>query len=194
VHVDAAHGAMLLWSRRYAGRLDGLAAADSITADPHKILGLNQGLGTLLLRDGDDRRAVAKDVAPYFNAPDGAPDGSRFTLDGTRPLHALAAWILVRHLGRDGYGAIVDHLIGLAERFTDGVSRCSFELYAPPSMNLIAFRPDGGDLDAIERRLERTRYRLSRYHSGRGRFARAVFVNPASTQETVDELLELISC
>jgi L-2,4-diaminobutyrate decarboxylase len=189
VHVDAAHGAMLLWSRRYAARLDGLAAADSVTADPHKILGLNQGLGTLLLRDGDDRLAVAKDAAPYFNAPDGAPQSGRFTLDGTRPLHALAGWILTRHLGRAGYAALVDHLMGLCERFTDRLSEAGgFELYALPAMNLVGFRPSDGDLGAVEQRLARARFRLSRYQSARAAFLRAVFVNPATTVEIVDEL------
>jgi len=195
VHVDAAHGAMLLWSRRYAGRLAGLEAADSVTADPHKILGLNQGLGTLLLRNGEDRRAVAKDAAPYFHAPEGAPESSRFTVDGTRPLHALAAWILVRHLGRAGYEQLVDHLLGLAERFTDRVAESgAFELYAPPPMNLLAFRPTARELSAVEQRLERTRFRLSRYQSARGAFLRAVFVNPATREATVDELAELLSC
>jgi glutamate/tyrosine decarboxylase-like PLP-dependent enzyme len=197
VHVDAAHGAMLLWSRRYADRLDGLDGADSITADPHKILGLNQGLGALLVRDGHDRLAVTKDGAPYFHAPESAPQASRFTLDGTRPLHALAAWILVRHLGRSGYEQIVDHLLGLTARFTDHLSESgAFELYAPPAMNLVGFRlTDGGEpaLAALERQLAATRYRLSRYQSSRGAFLRAVFVNPATTRETVDELARLLA-
>jgi L-2,4-diaminobutyrate decarboxylase len=194
VHVDAAHGAMLLWSRRYAARLDGLDRADSVTCDPHKILGLNQGLGALLLADGRDRAAVSKDGAPYFQAPAGAPLASRFNLDGTRPLHALAAWILIRHLGRDGYAAVVDHLLGLSEYFTDRLYELGAELYAPPAMNLIGFRPPGGEaqLTALERRLAATRFRLSRYQSSRGAFARAVFVNPATRHATVDELVRLV--
>jgi glutamate/tyrosine decarboxylase-like PLP-dependent enzyme len=196
VHIDAAHGAMLLWSRRFTARLEGLEGADSITADPHKILGLNQGLGTLILRDGRDRHAVTKDGAPYFHVADGAPASSRFTLDGTRPLHALAAWILVRHLGRDGYAQLVEHLMALAERFTDHVSASgTLALFAPPMMNLIAFRPSGGDataLAALEERLAATPYRLSRYQSARGAFMRAVFVNPATTADTVDELARVL--
>jgi glutamate/tyrosine decarboxylase-like PLP-dependent enzyme len=195
VHVDAAHGAMLLWSRQHALRLDGLDSADSVTADPHKILGLNQGLGALLLRRADDRQAVTKDGAPYFQACEGAPQSSRFTLDGTRPLNALGAWILLKHLGRSGYAAIVDHLMHLAERFTDGVCQTGeLELYAPPAMNLLAFRPLDGlrDVATLEAELGATPYRLSRYQSSRGAFLRAVFVNPATTIDTVDELLSCL--
>ena len=196
-HVDAAHGSMLLLSRRHAPRLAGLERADSVTADPHKILGLNQGLGMLLLREGADREACAKRAAPYFAPPDGAPDDARFSLDGTRPLHALGAWILLRHLGRAGYERIVDHLLGLSERFVEGLARTSaFELFAPPAMNLVAFRPRGAGDGASERLFARaspSRFRPSRYRSPRGDFLRAVFVNPASTGRHVDAFVRFLA-
>ncbi len=122
VHVDAAHGAMLLFSRRYAPRLKGIELADSVAADPHKILGLNQGLGALLLRNYGDAEVVAKDPAPYFPSSPDTPSFARYTLDGTRPLHALGAWILMRHLGRSGYEQIVDHLFALTGRFVEGLA------------------------------------------------------------------------
>jgi glutamate/tyrosine decarboxylase-like PLP-dependent enzyme len=197
VHVDAAHGAMLLFSRHHAPRLSGIALADSVTADPHKILGLNQGLGALLLRDAADREAAAKEPAPYFASGVGStPALSRFSLDGTRPLQALGAWILMKHLGRAGYERIVDHLVSLTARFVEGISRSgSFDLYAPPAMNLVAFRPRGGgdaEIDRVVQRAERARRGLSRYRSARGLFLRAVFVNPATTGREIDGLVRTI--
>lgn len=196
-HVDAAHGSMLLLSRRHAPRLAGLERADSVTSDPHKILGLNQGLGMLLLRDGADRAACAKRAAPYFAPPDGAPDDARFALDGTRPLHALGAWILLRHLGRAGYERVVDHLLDLSARFVEGLARTSaFELFAPPTMNLVAFRPRGagdGGAARLFARVAPSRFRPSRYRSPRGDFLRAVFVNPATTGRHVDAFVRLLA-
>jgi L-2,4-diaminobutyrate decarboxylase len=194
VHVDAAHGAMLLFSRRSAARLAGIELADSVAADPHKILGLNQGLGALLLRDYGDSAAVAKDPAPYFESTPDTPSFARFTLDGTRPLQALGAWILMRHLGRTGYEQVVDHLFALTSRFVKGLERARrYELYTRPTMNLVAFRETGVRsasrlLDAVSIR----RY-LSRYQSPRGEFLRAVFVNPATTGREIDELLAILA-
>jgi glutamate/tyrosine decarboxylase-like PLP-dependent enzyme len=196
VHIDAAHGAMLLFSRRYSSRLAGIELADSVAADPHKILGLNQGLGALLLRDYNDAAAVAKDPAPYFASSPDTPSFARFTLDGTRPLQALGAWILMRHLGRAGYEQIVNHLFALTERFVEGLECAGgFELYTRPVMNLVAFREIGTNVsggtgllhDAVRPR------HLSTYQSPRGEFLRAVFVNPATTGKEIDGLLRLLA-
>jgi glutamate/tyrosine decarboxylase-like PLP-dependent enzyme len=192
VHVDAAHGAMLLFSRQYAPRLAGIELADSVAADPHKILGLNQGLGALLLRNYDDAGAVAKDPSPYFASAPDTPSFARFTLDGTRPLQALGAWILMRHLGRAGYEQVVDHLFALTDRFVEGLERAGgYELYSRPAMNLVAFRENGAAqlFDAAAR----GRCHLSRYQSPRGEFLRAVFVNPATTGKEIDGLLGILA-
>jgi glutamate/tyrosine decarboxylase-like PLP-dependent enzyme len=200
VHVDAAHGAMLLFSRRYAPRLAGIELADSVAADPHKILGLNQGLGALLLQDHDDAGAVVKDPVPYFASAPDTPSFARFTLDGTRPLQALGAWILMRHLGRVGYEQIVDHLFALTDRFVEGLERTGgFELYARPAMNLVAFRETGArgaDIRGTTQLLDaatRARRHVSRYQSPRGEFLRAVFVNPATTGKEINGLLAILA-
>ena len=190
VHVDAAHGAMLLFSQRYAPRIAGIDLADSVAADPHKILGLNQGLGALLLRDYDEAGTVAKDPSPYFASAPDTPLFARFTLDGTRPLQALGAWILMRHLGRAGYEQVVDHLFALTSHFVEGLGRAGgYELYARPAMNLVAFRETGARGGAGAR----ARCHLSRYQSPRGEFLRAVFVNPATTGKEIDGLLAILA-
>jgi glutamate/tyrosine decarboxylase-like PLP-dependent enzyme len=195
VHVDAAHGAMLLFSRRYAPRLAGIELADSVAADPHKILGLNQGLGALLLRDRADAEAVAKDPVPYFDSSPDTPSFARFTLDGTRPLQALGAWILMRHLGRAGYEQIVDHLFALTNRFVEGLERAGgYQLYTRPVMNLVAFREtDVRGVTRIPDSAARIRRQVSRYQSPRGEFLRAVFVNPATTGREIDGLLAILA-
>ncbi len=199
VHVDAAHGAMLLFSRRYAPRLAGIELADSVVADPHKILGLNQGFGALLLRDYDDARTVAKDPSPYFASAPDTPSFASFTLDGTRPLQALGAWILMRHLGRAGYEQVVDHLLALTTHFVEGLEHAGgYELYAPPALNLVAFRETSAreGVRRVTRLLdvaERVRRHLSCYQSPRGEFLRAVFVNPATTGKEIDGLLSILA-
>ena len=192
VHVDAAHGAMLLFSRKYASRLAGMELADSVVADPHKILGLNQGLGVLLLRNLADAEAVTKDPSPYFASAPHLPSFARYTLDGTRPLHALGAWILMRHLGCAGYEQVVNHLLALTNRFVEGLERAGgYELYARPAMNLVAFRKISA-CNTPWNGSERVFQHVSCYQSPRGEFLRTVFVNPATTGKEVDDLLEIL--
>jgi len=170
-------------------------------ADPHKILGLNQGLGALLLRDHGDAGAVAKDPSPYFASAPDMPSFARFTLDGTRPLQALGAWILMRHLGRSGYEQVVDHLFALTNHFVEGLERAGgYELYTRPAMNLVAFRetgaPRGADVSGTTRLFDAgtcLRRHVSRYQSPRGEFLRAVFVNPATTGREIDDLLGILA-
>jgi glutamate/tyrosine decarboxylase-like PLP-dependent enzyme len=197
VHVDAAHGSMLLFSRRSAELLSGIEQADSVSSDPHKLLGLNQGLGMLLLKQAADREAAAKQPAPYFLSPDGAPEAWRYPLDGTRPLNALGAFVLMRHLGRAGYARIVDHFLELAALFESKLrEHGGFELYGRRSMNLCAFRPKAASDAEVERliaRINAGKYRASRYQSSRGSFIRAVFVNPATTGADVAGYVDVLA-
>jgi glutamate/tyrosine decarboxylase-like PLP-dependent enzyme len=120
------------------------------------------------------------------------PSFARFTLDGTRPLQALGAWILMRHLGRAGYEQIVDHLFALTDRFVAGLERAGgYELYARPTMNLVAFRETG--VARLRFAAARVRRHVSCYQSLRGEFLRAVFVNPATTGKEIDGLLRMLA-
>src|SRR6266536_3342694 len=72
LHVDAAVGGALLFSRRHAGRLDGLAAADSIAIDFHKLLWQPLACGLFLVRDRAELEPLEVEVA-YLNADDPEP-------------------------------------------------------------------------------------------------------------------------
>ncbi|RKH47499.1 aspartate aminotransferase family protein [Corallococcus llansteffanensis] len=209
VHVDAAHGSMLLFSQRHQGLLDGLQDADTVTLDPHKVLGLNAPLGGLLVRDARLLTLLGKSSLGYFVAGEVA-DLGEVTLDGSRALNSLGAWLLLRHFGRDGYGRLVDHLFALAADFTRRLRESGlFELFPEaPAMNLLAFRlvpkargPRPGDLARenarnealLSRLLEGRRFAASCYRHASGRlYLRAVFINPASRPEHMAALADAL--
>src|SRR5581483_12490597 len=51
VHVDACNGGQLLFSNRHRERLKGIAKADSIALDPHKVFNVPYTLSYFLYKD-----------------------------------------------------------------------------------------------------------------------------------------------
>ncbi|MBN8471457.1 aspartate aminotransferase family protein [Corallococcus exiguus] len=209
VHVDAAHGSLLLFSQRHRGLLDGLQGADTVTLDPHKVLGLNAQLGGLLVRDARLLTLLGKVSLDYFVTSEVA-DLGEVTLDGSRALNSLGAWLLLRHFGRDGYGQLVDHLFALARDFTRRLKKSGcFELFPDtPTMNMLAFRlrpkaasetpeelaRENARNDALLSRLMQSRkFAVSCYRHASGRlYLRAVFINPASRPEHMAALADAL--
>ncbi|MGK9171500.1 hypothetical protein KXR53_34770 [Inquilinus limosus] len=198
VHVDAAHGGMLLFSRRHGQRLTGIEKATTVTFDPHKILGLNQSLGFLALRDTSLLNAMGKVELQYY-CREREPDLGDWTIDNSRSLNSLGAWILMRSIGRRGYEGIVDHVMALSETFRERIrDHARFRILCDAPMNVVAF----GLVGPLEEKNDRTQallngvlaggeFAISRYCRRSGEvLLRAVFVNPASTIEDVHALAD----
>lgn len=202
VHVDAAHGGMLLFSGRHGPRLAGIGRAATVTFDPHKILGLNQSLGFLALRDTSLLDAMGKvELRYYCREPE--PDLGDWTIDNSRSLNSLGAWILMRSIGRRGYEGIVDHVMALSEAFRERLrDHARFRILCDAPMNVVAFGLAGPEAGPLEERNDRTQavldgvlaggeFAISRYCRRSGDvLLRAVFVNPASTIEDVHALAD----
>ncbi len=98
LHVDAAHGGGLIFSRRYRHLLHGIEQADSITFDPHKMLFMPLCGGIVLVSDGRHLRNTFEQHAPYLFA--GAqrefPDIGQFTLACSQRFDALKTWLTWR--------------------------------------------------------------------------------------------------
>ena len=197
VHVDAAHGGMFLFSQRYAHLLDGIELATTVSLDPHKILGVNQSLGFLGVRDTVLLDGLGKVGLGYY-VPGDEPDLGRWSMDNSRCLESLSGWLMLRALGKSGYAHIVEHFMDLtgafcAELALDG----GFELLRPPATNIVAFRSRARPQESaaahnvrneaiLRNILQAEKFSLSWYGASQGRrFLRAVFVNPASTVEDV---------
>lgn len=200
VHTDAAHGGMLLLSPRHRDRLAGIERSDTVTIDPHKILGVNQPLGFLGVRDQGLLDLLGKMELRYY-LRDAEADLGDWSMDNSRSLDSLGAWIMMRSLGRSGYARLVDHFMDLAARFAERLRASGvFEIVCPNDMNVMAyrFRPadlnDRGRLNELNERLfhdvmASREFAISRYIRANGDFClRSVFVNPATTAEDVEAL------
>lgn len=172
LHVDAAHGGAALLSPRLRPLVDGLAAADSLVINPHKMFFVSAPCSVLLCR----RRAafaaslgIGLDSADYV-LPDPRDlvmqsDGDeplRWTLSCTRFFSAFRLYAAISAYGIDGIAARIEHCCARTRELAAILADApDFEILAPPAFNMLCFRyrPAGvaeSALDALNKRLRRT--------------------------------------
>ncbi|MFG2191077.1 pyridoxal phosphate-dependent decarboxylase family protein [Streptomyces sp. NPDC048639] len=152
-HVDAAYGFPLLFSTTLRPQLDGLARADSVTADLHKLGWQPVAAGLLAV---PDRAALAPlgHRADYLNPADdteaGIPDLLGRSLRTTRRPDVLKIAVTLRALGRTGIAVLVEHACAAAQRLADLVEdHPGFDLYERPTLSTVLFRPAGADDERV---------------------------------------------
>jgi L-2,4-diaminobutyrate decarboxylase len=205
LHVDGAHGASALFSKRHAPRLRGIARARTVAWDPHKMMLLPMPAGMLLARDERDLTAAFSQQAPYLFQ---GAEGTRSADQGTRSFmcsrraDALKVWVALQRHGASGIGALYDHLCDLATLLYQMIGeRSDFAALHVPECNILCFRwlpaavHDEPTLDWLNQRL-RERYNAS----GRGwitstvldgrRVLRVTMMNPRTQASHVAALLE----
>jgi glutamate/tyrosine decarboxylase-like PLP-dependent enzyme len=169
LHVDAAHGGAALLSDRQRHKLQGIARADSIVINPHKMFFVAAPCSVLLCRHRADFAAsldvgletasyVIPDLAALCDISDG-DEPLRWTLACTRFFSAFRLYAALSTYGADGLGARIDHVCDLARFLHDEVTASGdFESLGVPAFNMVCFRyrPVGIDLaqiDALNRTL-----------------------------------------
>jgi len=197
LHVDGAYGALaaLAVPELFAG----LAAADSLSLDPHKWLYQPLDCGMLLFRDAGAARTAFSFSGDYARSLSADPL-ERFaffdeSLELSRRFRALKLWLSLRYHGLAAFRAAIRADLQHAQQLAAVVAGTApLELLAPVTLSAVCFRHrhDGLPADAdrlnaaiLQRVIARGRVYLSNA-TVRGRFAlRACFVNHRTTDADV---------
>jgi L-2,4-diaminobutyrate decarboxylase len=144
-HVDGAHGASLLFSRRHRGLLRGIERADSVTWDAHKMMFVPALCTFLLLRDGRAGYETFNQDAPYLFDPDAQPtrdfDAALRTVECTRRSLAIPVYALWAAFGPGLFEDLVDLVIGRVRELHEMVSAAEdFEALHEPECNILCLR------------------------------------------------------
>jgi len=203
LHVDGAHGASALVSAVHRHRLRGIERARSIAWDPHKLLLMPLGTGTLLVREEADLDRAFLQRAPYlFHGTGGRvlDQGVRSFLC-SRPVDVLKLWVALQRHGLHGIAAAHDHLCAMASALHDEIAaRNDFEALHEPESNILCFRYlrpglDAAALDEVNRRV-REAYNASGAGwitatvLGGRRVLRVTVMNPRTRREHLVALLD----
>lgn len=148
-HVDGAAGAVFADLPATRAAFAGMDLADSLTIDPHKWLFMPYGIGCLLVRESTRLGESFRGAAHYWQ-DEQAPDSLFLSPEGSRPWKSLGLWLAMRHLGKQGYTALLQHNLEVARHLADHLqARDGFELLQEPTCPVCCFRvlPGQADMD-----------------------------------------------
>ncbi|XP_045383584.1 glutamate decarboxylase 1-like [Lemur catta] len=218
MHVDAAWGGGLLLSRNYSYKLSGIERANSVTWNPHKLMGVPLQCSAILIREKGLLEACNQMQAGYLFQPDKLYNVDFDTGDKTiqcgRHVDVFKLWLMWKAKGTCGFEAEINRYMELAKYFYKVLKKKdNFKLvfdaepeftnvcfwYFPPRLNLI---PEGFERD---RELQKIAPKIKAQMIVEGtamisyqpcgdkvNFFRMVFSNPATRQTDVDYLIDEI--
>ncbi|XP_028909514.1 glutamate decarboxylase 1-like isoform X1 [Ornithorhynchus anatinus] len=215
MHVDAAWGGGLLLSKKHAYKLEGIDRANSVTWNPHKLMGVPLQCSAILVREQGLLKACNQMCASYLFQPDKQYDTAYDTGDKAvqcgRHVDVFKLWLMWKAKGTCGFELQIDRCLELADYLHKSLKkRDDFELvvdaepeltnvcfwYVPPSLRSL---PQGSEraqkLHKIAPQIkallveEGTAMVSYQPHGDKANFFRMVFSNPATRQADVDFLV-----
>ena len=143
-HVDASYGGFAALAPSAKPLFAGIAAADSISLDPHKWLYLPVDCGCVLYKNAETARAAFAHTAEYTRVIAENDEAFAFwdyTPELSRRFRALKVWMMLRFAGTKLLGASIEHDINCAKYFARLVEKTDdFELLAPIESSIFCFR------------------------------------------------------
>ncbi len=206
LHVDGAHGASALLSSKYRSLLSGIAQADSFIWDAHKMMLMPALLTAVLFRNGKRSYGAFSQDASYLYPGAAVPDqwynGGVRTLECTKSMMILKLYAMLSVHGSRMVSDYVTRMFDLGHSFGQRLQDDpDFELAVPPQANIVCFRfvrCPGDVCDNLQERIRNAIVRSGQYYivqtrlAGRGIFLRTTLINPATTEQDLDELIRVI--
>ncbi|XP_053323446.1 glutamate decarboxylase 1-like [Spea bombifrons] len=218
MHVDAAWGGGLLLSKKHRFKLNGIKRANSVTWNPHKMMGVPLQCSAILVREKGLLQACNEMCADYLFQPDKhyntAYDTGDKTIQCGRHVDVFKLWLMWKAKGANGFELQINKCLELASYIYKVLkTRENFELvlpnepehtnvcfwYIPPSLRRV---PRGKEWNA---KLHKVASTIKAHMMEEGtvmigfqplgekpNFFRVVFSNPATKKSDVDFLLEEI--
>ncbi|KAF4109225.1 glutamate decarboxylase 1 isoform X1 [Onychostoma macrolepis] len=159
LHVDGAWGGGLLMSRKHRHKLNGVERANSVTWNPHKMMGVPLQCSAILVREKGLLQGCNSMCAGYLFQPDKQYDVTYDTGDKAiqcgRHVDIFKFWLMWKSKGTIGFEKHIDRCLELSEYLYHKIkNREGYEMvfqgepqhtnvcfwYIPPSLRLL---PDG---------------------------------------------------
>jgi glutamate/tyrosine decarboxylase-like PLP-dependent enzyme len=203
LHVDGAFGLYAAVSPLTRHLTDGIANADSIAVDGHKWLNAPYDTGFAFVRDADLQAGSFSATAAYLGTEASArPVFGNLAPEMSRRARAIPVWATLRAYGREGYRAMIERHLALAQRVAAAVDAApDLERLAEVPLNIVCFRfhpPDAAEseLDDLNRKLGAMVLEDGRVFFGTTQYAGKVAFRPAivnwrTTEKDVDMIVEV---
>lgn len=199
VHVDAAYGGAFVLTPQGKGLMEGISRADSITIDPHKCMFLPNGIGCVLVREGEKLKAAHLGEASYLHdlqAEDKIPNFSDYSIEQSRNFRGLKVWMALKLYGWEPFAEALGTNLRLARRLYDALRTDQrFETPWEPDLSTAVFRLAGGNdrnLAMLEGINRQGKVFMSSTTIADKTFIRACFLNHRCTDQTADDAIDSV--
>jgi glutamate/tyrosine decarboxylase-like PLP-dependent enzyme len=204
LHVYGAFGLFAAASPLTQHLVKGIERADSVAVDGHKWLNVPYESGFAFVRDPILHAGAFSAAAAYLRTePTERPVFGNLSAEMSRRARALPVWATLRAYGRDGYRAMVERHLQLAQRVARQVDDApDLERLAEVPLNVVCFRfhPAGvpeNALDELNRTLGERILEDGRVYFGTTEYAGKVAFRPAivnwrTGEEDVDLIVKVV--
>ncbi|MBS3108145.1 pyridoxal-dependent decarboxylase [Candidatus Woesearchaeota archaeon] len=120
-HIDACHGLSLCFSDKLKEKVKGIELADSITIDPHKVLFTPYTSSYILIKEPRKFGLIAG-VSDLITKEQYS-FGQITPLFGSRAFNSLKVWFLIKHLGKEKIGQLIEHRHDMVKYFASLVEK-----------------------------------------------------------------------
>lgn len=146
-HVDGSWGGSIILSEKHRHLFNGLSQADSFAWNAHKLMNVPLICAILLVKDPEILYGALSSTATdyIFHDDDNAScDLGVKSLQCGKRNDALKLWFAWKALGDDGYAALIDNVMDLAQQLTNKIEENpELELLAPTKSLNVNFRYTG---------------------------------------------------
>jgi L-2,4-diaminobutyrate decarboxylase len=197
-HVDGAHGASALLSKKYKHLLMGIEKADSVTWDAHKLMQVPTLCAALLFRDHNSIDTAFKQEASYLFHEKEQPgfDFIQRTIECTKAGLGLKLFMVLAALGEQGLSDYIEDRVELTFKAYEYINNLSgFTCAVKPESNILCFRMNGKDELQIKIRdqlIAKGDFYLSTTSFNNVRYLRIVIMSPETTFKEIKNLIQTI--
>ncbi len=157
LHVDGALGGAMILSKRHRHLIDGISCANSLTWNPHKLMGVPLSCSAFIVHQkGLLEKSLGEEADYLFQSEEeGMADLGATSIQCGRRNDALKLWAAWKHHGDQGFESRVDNLMSLAQETADLIRKDpQLELVAEVASVNVCFRHKSAPAAWICRQLE----------------------------------------
>jgi len=205
-HVDGAHGGASIFSPKYKHTVNGIAQADSVVIDGHKMMMMPTITTALLYKDGNHSHATFSQKADYLLDQSEDEDWynmAKRTFECTKTMMSIQWYTLLKTYGEGIFDEYLTTLYDLGQQFYEMIEIDSqFELAVKPMSNIVCFRYLDNSLNNSELNQLNKNIRQQLLEEGefyivqtklRGiQYLRTTIMNPFTTAEHLNALLQKV--